>query len=416
MSRTISTQADAVSLDREDALADLRAAFALPQDTVYLDGNSLGALPHCALERAQDVMQRQWGQDLITSWNVHDWVGLPTRVGEKLAPLIGAAPGQVICCDSISINLFKLLATALSLRAPRRVILTCAGDFPTDVYMAQGLQMLVGSERCDIRTVAPENLTEALDESVAVLMLTEVDFRSGARHDMRRITAAAQAQGALVLWDLAHSAGALPVALDSCGADMAVGCGYKFLNGGPGPPAFLYLASRPQNQVPQPLAGWFGHAAPFTFDPAYQAAPGIARYQAGTPGVIGMQVLDAALDLFADVALDELRRKSLALTEFFMRGVAADSALADLQILTPWDAAARGSQVSLRHPDAYAIAQCLIAQGIIVDFRDPDIVRFGFSPMYNSFADAARAIDGLSHTLAAGAWREPRFQQRARVT
>ena len=317
-------QEQAARLDRDDPLRSMRDAFDLPEGKVYLDGNSLGALPRCVGERVQEVVGQQWGRDLITSWNVHDWVNLPLQVGEKIAPLVGAAPGQVICCDSISVNLFKLLATALALRSPRRVILTCAGDFPTDAYMGQGLQTLLGAQRCEMRAVAAENLADALDDSVAVLMLTEIDFRIGGRHDMRALTAAAHDCGALVLWDLAHSAGAIPVALDDCAVDMAVGCGYKFLNGGPGAPAFLYLAERHQNRVVQPLSGWFGHAAPFAFDPDYQAAPGIGCYQAGTPGIIGMQALDAALDLFAGVELSALRHKSLALTAFFMAGVAAD--------------------------------------------------------------------------------------------
>ncbi|MEQ8517043.1 MAG: kynureninase, partial [Chromatocurvus sp.] len=365
----MNVQDRATRLDRDDPLRGMRDAFDLPNGRVYLDGNSLGALPRCASERVREVVDQQWGRDLITSWNVHDWVNLPLRVGEKIAPLIGAAPGQVICCDSISVNLFKLLATALALRSPRRVILTCAGDFPTDAYMAQGLQSLLGADRCEIRAAAAGNLVQALDESVAVLLLTEVDFRSGMRHDMRALTAAAHDSGALVLWDLAHSAGAMPVALDDCGADMAVGCGYKFLNGGPGAPAFLYLAERHQGQVAQPLSGWFGHAAPFAFAPGYNPAPGIASYQAGTPGVIGMQALDAALELFVDVDPGSLRRKSLALTAFFMQGVAADAALSAMQVLTPAEDAQRGSQVSLRHPEAYAIAQCLIHDGVIVDFR-----------------------------------------------
>ncbi|MFN2288115.1 MAG: kynureninase [Chromatocurvus sp.] len=410
------TLEQAARLDRDDPLRSMRDAFDLPEGKIYLDGNSLGALPHCVGERVQEVVGQQWGRDLITSWNLHDWVNLPLHVGEKIAPLVGAAPGQVICCDSVSVNLFKLLATALALRSPRRVILTCAGDFPTDAYMGQGLQTLLGADRCEMRAVAAENLVDALDDSVAVLMLTEVDFRIGMRHDMRALTAAAHDCGALVLWDLAHSAGAIPVALDDCAVDMAVGCGYKFLNGGPGAPAFLYLARQHQDRVVQPLSGWFGHAAPFAFDSDYQAASGIGCYQAGTPGVIGMQALDAALDLFTGVELSALRHKSLALTAFFMAGVAADVELSDMQVLTPVQDARRGSQVSLRHPEAHAIAQCLIAEGVIVDFRDPDIVRFGFAPLYNSFCDAAMALRRLSAVVATGAWRDERYQRRARVT
>jgi len=409
-------QDEAALLDNHDPLRAMRDAFALPSDRVYLDGNSLGALPRRAAKRVHEVVEQQWGRDLITSWNVHGWVNLPLSVGEKIAPLIGAAPGQVVCCDSISVNLFKLLATALGLRPSRRVVLTCAGDFPTDGYMAQGLQALLGAQRCEMRAVDVGELVDTLDETVAVLMMTEVDFRSGRRHDMQALTAAAHACGALVLWDLAHSAGAIPVKLDACNVDMAVGCGYKFLNGGPGAPAFVYLATRHHNQVAQPLSGWFGHAAPFAFDSAYRAAPGISAYQAGTPGVIGMQALDAALDLFAGLEPADLRRKSLALTGFFMEGVAAEPALASMQVLTPAEDARRGSQVSLRHPEAHAIAQCLIAEGIIVDFRDPDIVRFGFAPLYNSFTDAAIALHCLSRVLSTRAYADERYRQRAQVT
>lgn len=409
-------QDEAARLDRDDPLRAMRDAFALPRDRVYLDGNSLGALPHCVSDRVHDVVEQQWGRDLITSWNLHDWVNLPITVGEKIAPLIGASPGQVVCCDSISVNLFKLLATALALRSPRRTILSCAGDFPTDAYMAQGLQSLLGEDRCELRAVSADHLVNALNDSVAVLMLTEVDFRSGLRHCMRELTAAAHACGALVLWDLAHSAGAMPVALDDCGVDMAVGCGYKFLNGGPGAPAFVYLAERHQGQVMQPLAGWFGHAAPFEFDAVYRAAPGVSAYQAGTPGVIGMQALDAALDLFEQVDLSVLRRKSLAMTGFFMQGVASDAAMADVRVLTPGEESRRGSQVSLSHPHAFAISQWLIAQGVIVDFRAPDILRLGFAPLYNSFGDAATALNQLSEALSTGAWQDPRYQRRPRVT
>ena len=410
------TAIDSETLDANDALAHLRDAFALPAGKTYLDGNSLGALPQAVVERVEATVRGQWGDDLIASWNRHDWIGLPARVGEKIAPLVGAAPGQVICCDSISVNLFKLLATALKLQPGRPVIVSEAGNFPTDLYMVEGLRELLGAERCELRAVPRDGLVEALGDDVAVLMLTQVNFRTGEMHDMVRLTRAAHDAGALVLWDLAHSAGVLPVALDDCGVDMAVGCGYKFLNGGPGAPAFLYLARALQGKVQQPLTGWMGHRRAFDFVPGYEAAAGIEHYLSGTPGILGMAALDEALSLFDGLDLHAVRAKSLALTETFMTGVAAAPVLSAFRCLTPGDPQRRGSQVSLAHEQGYAIAQALIEDGIVVDFRAPDIVRFGFAPMYNSFADVSRALAALTEVMVSERYRESRFAERALVT
>ena len=410
------TAVDYQQLDANDPLAQLRSAFALPAGKTYLDGNSLGALPNAVAQRLDTTVRAEWGDDLVASWNRHDWIGLPGRVGEKIAPLIGAAPGQVICCDSISVNLFKLLASALKLQPGRRFIVSEADNFPTDLYMAEGLRELLGPERCDLRAIPRDGLIDALDEDVAVLMLTQVNFRTGEMHDMARLTRAAHDAGALVLWDLAHSAGVLPVQLDDCGVDMAVGCGYKFLNGGPGAPAFLYLAEALQNRVQQPLTGWMGHRRAFDFVPGYEAAQGIEHYLSGTPGILGMVALDEALSLFDGLDLNAVRAKSLALTETFMKGLAATPALSSFRCLTPGDPQRRGSQVSLAHEHGYAIAQALIEEGIIVDFRAPDIVRFGFAPLYISFADVAKALAALTGVMVSERYREPRFSERARVT
>ena len=313
-------------------------------------------------------------------------------------------------------NLFKLLASALKLQPGRRFIVSEADNFPTDLYMAEGLRELLGPERCDLRAIPRDGLIDALDEDVAVLMLTQVNFRTGEMHDMARLTRAAHDAGALVLWDLAHSDGVLPVQLDDCGVDMAVGCGYKFLNGGPGAPAFLYLAEALQNRVQQPLTGWMGHRRAFDFVPGYEAAQGIEHYLSGTPGILGMVALDEALSLFDGLDLNAVRAKSLALTETFMKGVAATPALSSFRCLTPGDPQRRGSQVSLAHEHGYAIAQALIEEGIIVDFRAPDIVRFGFAPLYISFADVAKALAALTGVMVSERYREPRFSERARVT
>lgn len=406
---------DFVTLDDNDPLAPLRKRFDLPPDTVYLDGNSLGALPRNVGERLDRTIHQEWGADLVAGWNRHDWIGLPERVGERIAPLLGATTGQVLCCDSISVNLFKLLSTALALRPGRPVILSESGNFPTDLYMAEGLQSLLGPERCVLRRLPADRIVEGLDEDVAVLMLTHVDFRSGRRHDLPALTRAAHEAGALVLWDLAHSAGVMPLALDDWGVDLAVGCGYKYLNGGPGAPAFLYVAKGLQQSASQPLTGWMGHRDPFEFRPGYEAADGVRCFLAGTPGILGMAALDAALEVFDGVSMKSLRQKSLALTHCFIEAVDALD-LADVRLLTPRDGTERGSQVSLAHPDAYAVVQAMIERRVIADFREPDILRFGFSPLYNRFADVQAASETLASVLASGDYKDARFRRRARVT
>lgn len=403
------------NLDREDALAPLRDQFDLPEGVIYLDGNSLGPLPRRTLARLIDVAREEWGQSLIRGWNDHDWIGAPQRIGDKIAKIIGAAEGEVIAADSTSVNLFKLLAAACAMRPDRRVILTEAGNFPTDVYMAEGLVSVLG-EGAELRVVEKADIADAIDNDVAVVSLTHVDYRSGEMLDMAGITAATHAAGALALWDLSHSAGAVPVDLNGARADFAVGCGYKYLNGGPGAPAFLFVAERHQADAIQPLSGWMGHAAPFAFEDSYRPADGIARHLVGTPGILGLAALEQGLDLFADVDLAALRHKSVLLTEAFIGLVEQECAGHGFSVVSPRDPALRGSQVSLRHPDGYAIVQALIARGVIGDFRPPDILRFGFAPLYVRFRDVWSAVSHLSDIMESGDWDRPEFKQKAAVT
>lgn len=402
-------------MDAADPLARYRDAFALPENVVYLDGNSLGALPRQAEQRVRDVMTRQWGRDLIKSWNLHDWIGAPARVGAKIARLIGAEPNEVIVADSTSLNVFKALHAALRLRPDRRIILSDQGNFPTDLYMAQGLSTLLGADHA-LKIVAPEEIAAALDDEVAVLMLTEVDYRTGRLHDMAALTKAAHDKGALTLWDLAHSAGAFPVDLNGCGADFAVGCGYKYLNGGPGAPAFIFVAERWQARAEQPLFGWMGHAAPFAFDLDYRPRTGIDHFLVGTPPMLSLTALEAGLDLFADVELAALRQKSGALGDLFINLVEQELPRSGLTLASPRQGAERGSQVSFRHPEGYPIMQALIARGVIGDFRAPDILRFGFAPLYVSFVNVWNAVAQLGAVMAGMEWQRPEFRRRAAVT
>jgi kynureninase len=409
------SRADFEALDAADPLAGWRERFALPDGVIYLDGNSLGPLPKATAGMLDDVVRRQWGEDLITSWNKHGWVDLPQRLGAKIARLIGAAPHEVIVADSISVNLFKLVAAALGLRPGRRVVLSERGNFPTDLYVAQGLGDLLG-ERVELRLVSSAEIAAALDEDTALLMLSHVDYRTGRIHDMARLTAAAQAAGALALWDLAHSAGALPLDLSACGVDLAVGCGYKYLNGGPGAPAFLFVAERWHEEIRQPITGWFGHAEPFDFRTEYRAAPGMRRFLAGTPPILSMKALEAGVDLLLEVDPGQLRAKSTQLTELFIRLVLERCAGHGLELASPRDAEHRGSQVALRHAEAYAIMQASIARGVIGDFRAPDLLRFGFAPLYVRFVDVFDAVEALHEILAGRSWDRPELKRRAPVT
>lgn len=385
---------DLIALDAADSLASFRAMFDLPDGVIYLDGNSLGPLPKAARVRLAEVIEREWGRDLIRSWETNGWMALPRRVGEKIGRLIGAEPASTIACDSTSVNLFKALAAALTLRPDRRVILSQRGNFPTDLYMAEGLAALLGRGHT-LRAAGAEAIEAALDASVAVLLLTHVDYRSGRMHDMARITRTAHAAGALVVWDLAHSAGAVPLDLAACGADFAVGCGYKFLNGGPGAPGFLYAAPR-HHGATMPLTGWMGHAEPFDFAPGYRPAAGIARVQVGTPHILSLAALEEGVDIALQADMAAVRAKSVRLAEVFMALVERDCAGLDFEIASPREAAARGSQICLRHPNAASIMRALIERGVIGDFRPPDVLRFGLTPLYLRYADLGAAVRVLA--------------------
>ncbi len=411
----IHTRAAAEALDRADPLAGFRDEFALPADVIYLDGNSLGAQPIATAARIAAVIGTEWGQGLIRSWNDAGWIGLPEAIGDKIARLLGAPPGSVLAADSTSVNLFKLLSAALDLRPDRRVILSEAGNFPTDLYIAEGLVASLGADYA-LRTVAAADLPGAITDDVAVVMLTHVNYRTGAMHDMAGLTRAAHSAGALILWDLAHSAGAVPVDLSGAGVDFAVGCGYKFLNGGPGAPAFLYVAPALQAASRYRLTGWLGHADPFAFEPQYRPATGIARATVGTPSIIAMAALETGVDLALRAPMAALRCKSLAQSRLLIDLVAARCADAGFTLATPLDDAARASQVSFHHDHAYKITQALIERGVIGDFRAPDIIRFGITPLYLRSVDVWDAVDILAAVMARGVWREERFAAMRRVT
>jgi kynureninase len=390
-----------------------RARFHLPVGVIYLDGNSLGPLPRGAEAAAARVLREEWGEDLIRAWNSRGWMDLPARLGDRIGRLIGAMPGSVTVGDTLSIKVFQALAAALALNPDRRVILSDAGNFPSDLYIAEGLIGLKGSG-LELRTPPPEAVEDALTGEVAVLMLTEVDYRTGRLHDMARLTRKAHALGIVTVWDLAHSAGALPVDLAGSRADFAVGCTYKYLNGGPGAPAFIYVRPDLADRAQPALAGWLGHRAPFAFEPAYAPAEGIARMRVGTPAILAMAVLDAALDAFDGVSMADLRARSIALSERFIAEV--DARCPDLALASPREPTARGSQVSFRHPEGYAVMQALIERGVIGDFRAPDLMRFGFAPLYVSEADVAEAARLLERVMREELWRQAAARPRAPVT
>lgn len=402
------TLADAKARDAVDPLRRFRGRFCLPEGVIYLDGNSLGALPAEATARMADAVGRQWGDGLIRSWNAEGWIDAPARIGAKIAPLIGAAAHEVIVADSTSVNLAKLLGAALAARPGRRIILSEPGNFPTDLYIAQGM---AGAE---LRIVARDQIAAAIDDNVAVLMLTHVHYKSAAVHDMAALTAAAQAKGALALWDLSHSVGAVPVDLGAANADLAVGCGYKYLNGGPGAPAFLYVAERHQHVLTNPLSGWMGHAAPFEFTDSYAPAPGMKRWLTGTPPVLALAALEVGIDLVAQAGMAAIDAKRRALTKYLI-DCAADRC-PQLTLVSPADPAHRGSHVSFRSDNAWPLNAALIARGIIGDFRAPDILRFGVTPLYLGFADIWRAVDHLADLLDSGKWDAPEFHARPTVT
>ena len=406
------TRDEAEHLDAADPLALSREQFSLPEGLIYLDGNSLGALPKSAPTALRTAAERQWGDDLIASWNKHQWIDWPAQIAAKLAPIVGAKPSELLIADSTSVCLFKLLAAAVSARPGRKTIVSQQANFPTDLYVAQGLADMLGLQ---LKTVPGEQLVDATGSDTAVVTITHVDYRSAAVHDMRAINDAAHAAGALTVWDLSHSAGALELDLNGSGCDLAVGCGYKYLNGGPGAPAFIYVADQLQGELANPLQGWMGHADPFAFVDDYRPVRGINRFLTGTPPILAMAALDAGIGTFEGIAMGDVEAKSRRLSQLFIEEVEARCG-DEVRLASPRDPAQRGSHVVFAHPEGYAVMQALIARGVVGDFRAPDLMRFGFTPLYTRYSDVVGAAEILSDILARREWDQPRFKARAKVT
>ncbi|HSF26775.1 MAG TPA: kynureninase [Actinomycetes bacterium] len=400
-------------LDDADPLRHVRARFSLPEGVIYLDGNSLGALPAHVPAVVEDVVRRQWGQVLIASWNTEDWWDAPARVGARIARLVGAGAEEVVVADSTSVNLFKVLVAAARMRPERRTVLVESGVFPTDLYVADGVADLLD---LTVRRVSPHELADTLDEDVAVVVLSQVDYRTGEAYDVAEITAAVHEAGALMVWDISHSVGVLPVGFDEHGVDFAVGATYKYLNGGPGAPAFVVVAARHQDRLASPLTGWNGHARPFAMEGTFEPAPGMTRLRVGTPPVVSLLVLEAALTVFDDLDLAAVRDRSLSLTGLFLDLADAHLVPAGFTVATPLEPQRRGSQVSLRHPQAYGVVRALAARGVVGDFREPDVVRLGFAPLYVRHVDVVAAVESLLAVAATGEADDPRWSARDLVT
>ncbi|WP_263910210.1 kynureninase [Achromobacter sp. 79A6] len=414
------TREACVAADRQDPLAPLKARFDLPPGVLYMDGNSLGVMPRAAAARAAQVITQEWGTGLIRSWNTAGWFELPSRLGDKLAGLLGAREGELVITDTTSLNIFKALAASLRIQQKqqpkRRVILSERDNFPTDLYMIQGMIDLL-QQGYEMRLIDDElPLDKALDDSVAVVLLSHVNYRSGQMHDMAAVTRTAHERGALVIWDLAHAAGAVPVDLNGSGADYAVGCTYKYLNGGPGAPAFIWVAPRHIQDFWQPLSGWWGHQRPFDMTVAYEPAGGIRRYLCGTQPIVSLAMVECGLDVAREADMAEVRKKSLALGDLFIALVEERCAGHPLTLVTPRNHADRGSHVSLRHPNGYEVMQALIARGLIGDYREPEVLRFGLTPLYFGYADVWDAVEILKDVLDSRAWDKPEFKQRSAVT
>ena len=390
-----------------------KAMFHLPEGMIYLDGNSLGPLPKATDARVQEMLSLEWGEMLITGWNKAGWMALPTGLGDQIGRLIGAEPGSVVVGDTLSIKVYQAVASALELNPERKVVLSDNGNFPSDLYMADGLLRSLGADY-ELRVVDPEEVASHVTEEVAVLMLTEVDYRTGRMHDMKALTELAHANGVVTVWDLAHSAGAIPVNLSGCNADFAVGCTYKYLNGGPGAPAFIYVAPRLSERVRPALSGWLGHEAPFAFDLDYRPGAGIERMRVGTPPVIQMTALSSAMDIWDMADMADVRAKSIELTELFVTGV--EASCPELELASPRDPHQRGSQISFRFAEGYAAMQALIERGVIGDFRAPDIMRFGFTPLYIDESDVKQAVEILADIIGNKLWDKPEYKIRQRVT
>jgi len=402
-----------VQLDRLDPLKAMRSQFTLPDNLIYLNGNSLGPLPVATKQRINDAVVKEWGEGLIRSWNSADWVSLPQRLGAMISNLIGADSDEVIVADSTSVNLFKLVHAALKLNRGRSKIVTELGNFPTDLYILQGVER---DQRVELCAVAREQVIDEIDENTALVVLTQVHYKTGEMFDISAVTKRAHAHGALVLWDLSHSTGAVPLELNAAGADLAVGCGYKYLNGGPGAPSYLYVAKRHHSSFEQPLTGWFGHSSPFAMSDTFDPAADLSRALCGTPSVLGCIALEEGVRISLQADIEQVREKSIALSELFINLVDERLSSFEFELASPRDSSRRGSQVSLRHPHAYPVMQAIIAEGVIGDFRAPDILRFGFAPLYTRFVDVEAAVALLAKVMEEALWRNPNFQVRAKVT
>ena len=406
------TLEDARQLDREDPLAFARCRFLIPDGLVYLDGNSLGCLPAATAERVGTLIRDEWGKDLIAGWTSHGWIDAPVATAARLGHLLGCSPQELLIADSTSVCLFKLLGAAVRARPGRRVILTQEVNFPTDLYVAEGVAEMLGLE---LRKVAEDEIAGSIGDDTAVVTLTHIDYRSGSRHDMIAINQAAHSAGALALWDLSQSAGALELDLTGDGCDLAVGCGYKYLNGGPGAPAFVFVAQPLQDEMRSPIQGWMGHAEPFAFEESYRPTSGMSRFLTGTPSILALAALNAGLETFEGIEMAEVETKARRLSQYFIEAVEARCG-SEVRLASPRDPDKRGSHVSFAHAEGYAVIQALIERRVIGDFRAPDLMRFGFAPLYNRFEDVWLAADALGEVLASREWDQPRFKERRKVT
>jgi kynureninase len=404
------------AMDAADPLRSMRDRFILPKGVIYLDGNSLGAASHAVFDELQKATTQEWAQDLIRAWNTAGWFDMPTTLGDQLGRLIGASAGQTVVCDTTSINIYKILHAALEMRPDRSVIVAEGDSFPTDLYMAEGVASTRPGAVLRLEGVDAPSIEELIDERVAVILVNHVNYKSGELRDMVALTRRAHEAGALIVWDLCHTAGALPVELDQANADFAVGCTYKYLNGGPGAPAFIYAAKRHLGEIRQPLSGWWGHARPFAFERGYVAGTGIRRFLCGTQPILSMRALKGALDIWDDVDMSALRKKSIALTDLFIQLVEAKCGAFGLTLESTRDASRRGSQVSFLHDHGYQVMRALIDRGVIGDFRAPSTIRFGFTPLYVSYKDVWQAVEVLEDILRGGAWKDPRFATKEAVT
>jgi kynureninase len=400
------------ALDAQDVLAEFRDRFLDDGATIYLDGNSMGRLPKAAVTRLHEMAEHEWGTILVRGWTESGWMDSPLRVGDRIGELIGASPGEVLVADTTSVGLFRLMTAVLRARPQRRVIVTERSNFPTDLYIAAGVADLLGAE---VRMIERASLAEALDSDTALLMLTEVDFRTGARHDMGALTAAACAAGALVLWDLSHSAGAVEIQLNQHNVDLAVGCGYKYLNGGPGSPAFLYVAKALQAELRNPIQGWLGHDNPFLFDSEYQRAPGIRGWMSGSPPVLAIGALAVGIDIQLEAGAAAVGEKAGLLTEVFIRCAHTRLGHLGFHVVTPESAKHRGAQVSLRHKDGLAVVRAVADLGVIGDFRPPDLCRFGLAPLYTRFVDVWDAVERIAEVVESGMSRLPKYHEEVAI-